>query len=147
MVYWNPVEQVSSPHTLGSNGFVGLACINENHSKKGVSLVTFPVTIVNLVLTSIIAVLGIWAFFKRKADIALTKPGISAASALDKTTARARAIPSVSLFIGVAFALFAVSHALTLAGLAKSLEAFIISIRTIGYLLVVVAPARILLKK
>jgi hypothetical protein len=109
--------------------------------------VTFPVTIVNLVLTSIIAILGIWAFFKRKADVALSKPGISAASALDKITSRARAIPGVSLYIGIAFGLFAVSHALTLAGLAASLEAFIICIRTIGYLLVIVAPARILLKK
>ena len=104
---------------------------------------TFPVTIVNLVLTSIIAILGIWAFFKRKADVALSKPRISAASVLGKATA----IPGVSLYIGIAFGLFAVSHALTLAGLATSLEAFIIGIRTIGYLLVMVAPARILLKK
>jgi|WetSurMetagenome_2_1015567.scaffolds.fasta_scaffold204496_3 hypothetical protein len=104
---------------------------------------TFPVTIVNLALTSIITILGIWAFFKRKADIALSKPRTSADSALGKATA----IPSVSLFIGIAFGLFAVSHALTLAGLAKSLEVFIICIRTIGYLLVIVAPARILLKK
>jgi hypothetical protein len=109
--------------------------------------VTFPVTLVNLVLTSVIAILGIWAFFKRKADLALSKQGISAASVPGKATARARAIPGVSLYIGIAFALFAVSHALTLAGLARSLEAFIISIRTIGYLLVIVAPARILLKK
>jgi hypothetical protein len=105
--------------------------------------VTFPVTIVNLVLTSIITILGIWAFFKRKSDIALSKPKSSAASVLGKATA----IPGVSLYIGIAFGLFAVSHALTLAGLAKSLEEFIIAIRTIGYLLVIVAPARILLKK
>jgi hypothetical protein len=105
------------------------------------------VTIVNLVLTSIIAILGIWAFFKRRTDLALSKLASGETSTPGKATARARAIPGVSLFIGLAFALFAVSHALTLAGLAKSLEAFIISIRIIGYLLVIVAPARILLKK
>jgi hypothetical protein len=105
--------------------------------------VTFPVTLVNLVLTSIITILGIWAFFKRRADVARARPGSGEASAPGKATA----IPSVSLFIGVAFGLFAVSHALTLAGLAKSLEGFIIGIRTTGYLLVIVAPARILLKR
>ncbi len=104
---------------------------------------TFPVTLVNLILAAIITVLGIWAFFKRRSDIALSRPKNSPSSTLGK----AAAIPSVSLFIGLAFGLFAVSHALTLAGLAKDLEAFIISIRTLGYLLVIVAPARVLLKR
>jgi hypothetical protein len=101
------------------------------------------VTIINLVLTTLICILGVWAFFKRKSDLALFKLKIGAASA----PTRAVAIPGVSLLIGLAFGLFAVSHALTLAGLAKSLEAFIITIRIIGYLLIIVAPARILLKK
>jgi len=92
------------------------------------------VTIVNLVLTSVILILGIWAFFKRKADIA-SKSG------------KAIAIPDVALYIGIAFGLFAVSHALTLAGLAKSLELLIIVIRIIGYLLVIFALCRILMKK
>jgi hypothetical protein len=105
--------------------------------------VTFPVTLVNLILACIITILGIWAFFKRRADIALSKPKNSPASILGKATA----IPSVSLFIGIAFGLFAVSHALTLAGLSQRLESLIICIRTIGYLLVIVAPARVLLKR
>jgi len=92
------------------------------------------VTIINLVLTTVILILGIWAFFKRKSDIALGSN-------------KAIAIPDVALYIGIAFGLFAVSHALTLAGLAASLEAFIIVIRTIGYLLVIVALCRILMKK
>ena len=53
------------------------------------------VTVINLVLTTVILILGIWAFVKRKSDIAL--------------------------YVGIAFGLFAVSHALTLAGLAASL--------------------------
>ncbi|HEX7363765.1 MAG TPA: hypothetical protein VF366_01185 [Dehalococcoidia bacterium] len=92
------------------------------------------ITVVNLVLTTVILILGIWAFFKRKSDIA-------------SGTSKAIAVPDVALYIGIAFGLFAVSHALTLAGLAKSLEALIISIRTIGYLLVIVALCRILMKK
>jgi hypothetical protein len=79
------------------------------------------VTVINLVLTTVILILGIWAFVKRKSDIAL--------------------------YVGIAFGLFAVSHALTLAGLAASLETLLIVIRTIGYLLVIVAMCRILMKK
>jgi hypothetical protein len=79
------------------------------------------VTIINLVLTTVILALGIWAFVKRKSDVAL--------------------------YIGIGFGLFAISHALTLAGLAASLDAFIIVIRIIGYLLVIVALCRILMKK
>jgi uncharacterized iron-regulated membrane protein len=100
------------------------------------------VTIVNLILTTVIFILGIWAYIKRKSDVAAHKLS-SEASAPGK----AIAIPEVSLYIGIAFGLFAVSHALTLAGLAASLEAFIISIRVIGYLLVMVAPCRILMRK
>jgi hypothetical protein len=92
------------------------------------------VTIINLILTTVILILGIWAFFKRRSDIA-------------QGSSKAIAIPEVSLYIGIAFGLFAVSHALTLAGLAASLQAIIIVIRVIAYLLVMVAPCRILLKK
>ena len=92
------------------------------------------VTVVNLVLTTVIFILGIWAFFKRKSDIA-------------SGTSKAIAIPEVSLYLAIAFGLFAVSHALTLAGLATSLQTIIIIIRVIGYLLVMVAPCRILMKK
>jgi hypothetical protein len=92
------------------------------------------VTIINLILTTVILILGIWAFFKRRSDIA-------------QGSSKAIAIPEVSLYIGIAFGLFAVSHALTLAGLATSLQTIIIIIRVIGYLLVMVAPVRVLMKK
>ncbi len=95
---------------------------------------TVTVTIINLILTTVILILGILAFLKRRSDIA-------------QKGSKAIAIPEVSLYIGIAFGLFAVSHALTLAGLATSLQAFIIVIRVIGYLLVMVAPCRILMKK
>ena len=67
------------------------------------------VTSINLVLTTVILALGIWAFVKRKSDVAL--------------------------YIGIGFGLFAISHALTLSGLAAGLAAFVIVIRVIGYLL------------
>ncbi|MBM3120325.1 MAG: hypothetical protein FJ006_12430 [Chloroflexi bacterium] len=100
------------------------------------------VTIVNLILTTVIFILGIGAYIKRKSDVAAHKlrGEVSAPG-------KAIAIPEVSLYIGIAFGLFAISHALTLAGLAKTLEAFIITIRVIGYLLVLVAPCRILMKR
>jgi hypothetical protein len=79
------------------------------------------VTSINLVLCIVILALGIWAFIKKKWD--------------------------VPLYIGIAFGLFGVSHALTLAGLAASLDAFVIVIRVIAYLLVIVALCRILMKK
>jgi uncharacterized membrane protein (UPF0136 family) len=79
------------------------------------------ITIINLVLTTVILILGIWAYVKRKSDVAL--------------------------YIGIAFGLFAVSHALTLAGLAASLDAFLITIRVVAYLLVIFALCRILMKK
>jgi len=92
------------------------------------------VTLINLVLTTIILILGIWAYFKRRSDV--TAKG-----------SKAIAIPDVALYIGVAFGLFAVSHALTLAGLATSWQTFIIVIRVIAYLLVIFALCRILMKK
>lgn len=79
------------------------------------------ITVINLVLTIVILILGIWAYVKRKSEVAL--------------------------YIGIAFGLFAVSHALTLAGLAASLDAFLITIRVVAYLLVVFALCRILMKK
>ena len=101
---------------------------------------TTVVTIVNLALTIVILILGIWAFFKRKSDIA-------------QGSGKAIAIPDVALYIGVAFGLFAVSHALTLASnltlikLTDSWNYFIIAIRVTAYLLVIVALCRILMKK
>jgi len=104
---------------------------------------TVPVTAINLGLTTVIFILGIWAFFKRRADVIRFKRQIRQ----DTASFKATAIPSVSLFLGIAFGLFAISHALTLAGLAETLETFIMIIRILGYLLVIVAPARILMKR
>jgi hypothetical protein len=80
-----------------------------------------PVITINLVLCVVILGLGIWAYVKKKGD--------------------------VPLYIGIAFGLFAVSHIITLLGLAAGLTAFLITIRLIAYLLVVFALCKILLKK
>ena len=80
-----------------------------------------PITTVNLVLCIIILALGIWAYVKKKYD--------------------------VPLYIGIAFGLFAVSHLITLLGLAAGLTVFLIIIRLIAYLLVIFALYRILTKK
>ena len=80
-----------------------------------------PVTTINFVLCIVILVLGIWAYAKKKDD--------------------------VPLYIGIAFGLFAISHLMTLLGLAAGLTALLIVIRLIAYLLVVVALCRILAKK
>ncbi len=80
-----------------------------------------PVTAINLVLCIIILALGIWAYVKKKSDVAL--------------------------YIGIAFGLFGISHLLTLLGLAAGLTVFLIIVRLIAYLLVVFALYRILAKK
>ena len=79
------------------------------------------ITIVNLILCVVILAIGIWAFSRKKGD--------------------------VPLYIGIAFGLFAVTHLLTLIGLASLLAIFIIVIRLIAYLLVIFAIYRILAKK
>jgi ABC-type Na+ efflux pump permease subunit len=80
-----------------------------------------PVTTINFVLCLVILALGIWAYAKKKGDI--------------------------PLYIGIAFGLFAISHLMTLLGLAAGLTIFLIIIRLIAYLLVVFALYRILAKK
>lgn len=79
------------------------------------------VTTINFVLCVVILALGIWAYAKKKGD--------------------------VPLYIGIAFGLFAVSHLMTLLGLAAGLTALLIVIRLIAYLLVVFALCKILFKK
>ncbi len=79
------------------------------------------ITIVNLILCVVILAIGIWAFNRKKGD--------------------------VPLYIGIAFGLFAVTHLLTLIGLASLLAVFIIVVRLIAYLLVIFAIYRILAKK
>ena len=80
-----------------------------------------PVVTVNFALCIAIFVLGIVGYAKKKG--------------------------AVPLYIGVAFLLFAVSHMLTLLGLAAGLTAALIGIRVTAYALVVVAVCRILRKK
>jgi ABC-type Na+ efflux pump permease subunit len=84
-------------------------------------MVCDPVNITNFVLCIVILALGIWAYVKKKND--------------------------VPLYIGIAFGLFALSHLMTLLGLAAGLSVFLIIIRLIAYLLVVAALCRILVKK
>jgi len=47
------------------------------------------------------------------------------------------------LYIGIAFALFGVSHLATILGLMESLEAALIAVRTLAYLLVAFALYRL----
>lgn len=79
------------------------------------------ITIVNLVLCIVILALGIWAYSKKKGE--------------------------VPLYIGIAFGLFAISHLLTLLGLAAGLDVLLIIVRLIAYLLVIFTLYRILVKK
>nr|WP_319376407.1 hypothetical protein [uncultured Methanoregula sp.] len=72
-----------------------------------------PITFVNLVLCIIIVILGILCFVKSREKL--------------------------PLFIGAAFGLFGVSHAATLAGLKNPLTVPLIIIRTLAYILVIVA--------
>ncbi len=75
------------------------------------------ITIVNLILASVILVLSIWAYCKKKITAAL--------------------------LMGIAFGLFAVAHLLTLLGLAGTLTTLLIAIRTLGYLTAMFAVYRI----
>jgi len=79
------------------------------------------ITLVNLILCVIIVVLGCVGYGKAK----------------DKWP----------LHIAIAFGLFGVSHLLTLLGLKDTLEAFLITIRTIAYLLVIYTVYRVAFKK
>ena len=77
------------------------------------ALMLDPITIVNLIVSLAILVLGIVAYGKKKNGMAL--------------------------YIGVAFALFGLSHLLALLGLAQSLTTYLIIIRTLAYLIVIFA--------
>jgi uncharacterized membrane protein (UPF0136 family) len=80
-----------------------------------------PVVTVNFALCIAIFVLGMVGYAKKKG--------------------------TVPLYIGIAFLLFAVSHMLTLLGLAAGLTACLIGIRVTAYSLVVVAVCQILRKR
>ena len=79
------------------------------------------ITLVNLILCVAIFGMGIWAYSKKKGD--------------------------VPLYIGIAFGLFAISHLITIIGLAAALNIFLIIIRLIAYLLVIFTLYRIVIKK
>jgi len=79
------------------------------------------ITLINLILGIVIFGLGIWAYSKKKGD--------------------------VPLYIGIAFLLFAITHLITLLGLAAVLTVLLIIIRIIAYLLVIFALYRIVTKK
>ena len=80
-----------------------------------------PITAVNLVLCIIILALGCWGYVRRK--------------------------DQVPLYIGIAFGIFGVSHAMKLLGLAGGLTTFLIIIRVIAYLLVVFALYKVVAKR
>lgn len=79
------------------------------------------VTLVNLILCIIIVIFGCVGFKKAK----------------DKWP----------LFIAITFGLFGLSHLLTLLGFKDTLEAFLIAIRTVAYLLVIYTVYRVAFKK
>lgn len=75
-----------------------------------------PITLLNLILSVIIATLGYLVYRRKKFATALS--------------------------ISLAFALFGLSHLVTLIGLASSLQDLLIVIRTVAYLVVVFALVR-----
>jgi hypothetical protein len=80
-----------------------------------------PMYVVNLVLCIIILALGCWGYRKTG----------------DK----------VPLYVGIAFALFGVSHLMTLLGLKEALETVLIVVRTLAYLLVAFALYTVAVKR
>jgi len=74
-------------------------------------------TIVNLVLCVVIVVLAIVAYINKKSRIAM--------------------------YIGVAFALYGISHFMTLIGLGTSLTDVLLVVRTLGYLVIIFALYKI----
>ena len=79
------------------------------------------ITLVNLILCVIIVVLGCVGFKKTK--------------------------EKWPLYIAISFGLFGVTHLLTLLDLKKTLEAFLIAIGTIAFLLVIYTVYRVAFKK
>jgi hypothetical protein len=80
-----------------------------------------PVVLTNLVLSLIVLILGIWAY----------------------AAAKSRA----ALYVGIAFGLFAVTHLLSMLGLAAMLAALIIIVRIIAYVIVMYSIYIVLAKK
>ena len=75
------------------------------------------ITIINLVLSIVIVALAVVAYTSKKSRVAM--------------------------YIGAAFALFGISHLLTLIGLDMALAYVLLIIRTLGYLIVIFALYKI----
>ena len=75
------------------------------------------VTMMNLVLCVVIVALAIVAYTSKKSRIAM--------------------------YIGAAFALYGISHLMTLVGLATSLTDVLLIVRTLGYLVIIFALYKI----
>ena len=80
-----------------------------------------PVVLTNLVLSLIVLILGIWAY----------------------AAAKSRS----GLYVGIAFGLFAVTHLLSMLGLAAMLSMLIIIVRIIAYVIVMYSIYIVLAKK
>lgn len=79
------------------------------------------VTVINLVLTVIVLVMGAWIYSRDRSQVAL--------------------------LIGTAFGLFAVSHLITLLNMAAQLDTAVIVIRVVAYLLAIAALYRLATQK
>jgi uncharacterized membrane protein YhfC len=80
-----------------------------------------PVTLVNLILTIAVLIMGIWAY----------------------VAVKSRSM----LYVGTGFGLFALTHLLTLMGLAASMAMFILIVRILAYLLILYAVYIVIAKK
>jgi uncharacterized membrane protein YhfC len=80
-----------------------------------------PVVLTNLILSLIVFILGIWAYAAVKSRSAL--------------------------YVGIAFGLFAITHLLSMLGLAAMLSVLIIIVRIIAYVIVMYAIYILLAKK
>ncbi len=74
-------------------------------------------TLVNLILAAAVLVVGLWAYARRQSVSAL--------------------------LIGLAFGLFTVAHLLTLLGHAPTLNTLLIVVRSLGYLVAILAVIRL----
>ena len=74
------------------------------------------ITLINLILATIILVLGLFAYGRTRS--------------------------AAALLVGVAFGLFAVAHLLTLLGLAGTMATLLVVIRVLGYVAAIAAVYR-----
>ena len=79
------------------------------------------IAVLNLIFTIIVFALGIWGYTKKKCD--------------------------VLLYIGIAYGIFAISHLLTVLGLAVSLSIILLIIRIVAYLFLILAVYKLAIKK